>query len=234
MILIIAGPGDTSALWLRRRLGLRLRDELTVITPAQLVYASSIAHRLSTDRQSARIGLAAGGRIDLDQASGIINRVQDLPTAHLDGSSAEERAYAETELRAFMLGMLASLSCPVLNRPTPEALWGRNHGWIQALQLAALAGLRCPDVKCTAERTSASDAVPGAPVRLFVVDGQLLGPLVPAPLRDSVIQFAASWGARLLQVDLDPDHSFRSATSFVDFSSGGDLLVRSIARLFER
>ena len=81
----------------------------------------------------------------------------------LTGLHPEERRYAAAEMNAFLVAWLASLTCPMFNRPTATSLcgpaWSDVHWRIQA-------------VRCGG-RWAAS----GAEIRrVYVVDGQCLNP----------------------------------------------------------
>jgi hypothetical protein len=68
----------------------------------------------------------------------------------------------------------------------------------------------------------------------FVLDGRLIGPVIPGTARDRLLAFAQLWGTRLLQI-----HSRKSggtwhlvgATGSVDFRLGGRALLSALARL---
>ncbi|MCC2662886.1 MAG: hypothetical protein K0R41_946 [Geminicoccaceae bacterium] len=233
MILIIAEPVDAAALWLRPRLAARLASTVSIVTPMQLVCSRRILHRLSTGGASSRFVLANGQTIEGAALVGVVNRLGTLPTAHLASAPPRERIYARDELYAFILGWLSSLECPAINRPEPNFLGGPWYPPLEALQLAMLAGL-----PCALQRLSVNTVEP-APVSgevrrsCFIVDQRVVGPLMPQQLRDALLRFAALWGGRLLQVDFavaDEKLVFSAATSFADFRSGGDILVRAIAR----
>lgn len=227
MIVILAEPADGSAHWLGDDLARRGTTPVRTITPRQLTYARSAVHLMSAKTSSARFVLASGETLDFAGVSGVINRVGALPTDHFQALKPSERDYASAELHAFMLGVLASLPCRVINPPAPEALSGTHHGAIEALQFAAQAGLPCRPVN--ALHPVADGPEPGGTSH-FILGNRLVGRPCPAELRDRLLQFASWWGGDLLQVDLNADMSFRGARSFVDFRLGGPALAGAIAR----
>lgn len=237
MILVIADPSDAAALWLGRALAGRLAAPVRFVTPAQLVYSPRIAHRFDGAGNGFSFALPDGETLTGEGLSGVINRFVAIPSAHLAAAHPEDRAYAESELQAFLLGWLGSLDCPMFNAPSPECLAGPHFGEIQALHFAALAGL---DVPLARLGTAAPGAIPpetGPAMRHFVLDGRLIGPILPAEDRDALLQFAQLWGARLLQIDSGEGlgrRRFHAATSLVDFPSGGQALLRAIAAVLER
>ena len=234
MILIVAEPGDIGALWLRTQLARRLAHPVEIVTPAQLVYAPSILQRLTSRCSDADFRLGDGRTLRMSAVRGMVNRVTTVPTAHLHAADAGERDYAASELHAFLLGWLASFDCPMLNAPSPESLSGPSHSQLSALHFAAIAGLGCRRTNITAKAPQPPEHTP-MPLLMahFVLDGQVIGPLLPTATRDAMIAFAGLWGARLVQIQTVPDGGsteFVRATSLVDFPAGGDTLVRAIAR----
>jgi len=233
MILIIAEPSDEAALWLYPRLEECTSGVVAIMTPTQLVCSRQIVHRLSDHGASSRFVLANGEAIESTALSGVVNRLGTAPTLQLARASPRDRQYAQDEVHAFLLGWLASLECPVVNRPDPTFLSGPWHSPLEALQLAALAGLPFAS-RCSAIDDMEQPFANHGPLRShFVLDGQLVGPLVSFPMRDALLRFAALWGGRLLQIDccvVAGETAFQNATSFVDFRAGGDLLVRALAR----
>lgn len=234
MILIIAEPADLGALWLRSQLARLLADPVEVVTPAQLVYAPSILHRLTSRCSNGDLRLSDGRTLRMSAVRGMINRMGAVPTAHLHAADAAERDYAASELHAFLLGWLASFDCPVLNPPSPESLAGPSHSRMSALHFAAIGGLGCRPISIT---TMAPQPLEQAPTQStvvhFVLDGQVIGPILPAAMRDAMVAFARLWGTRLVQIEtvsVDGCNEFVRATSLVDFQAGGGTLVRAIAR----
>jgi hypothetical protein len=235
VIVILAEPADSGALWLRAQLDRRLTAPVEIVTPAKLVYARSIVHRLASTQTESRFELGDGTTLRASELRGIVNRLAAVPTAHLAGAAAAERDYAATELHAFLLGWMASLECPLLNPPAPENLAGPSHSPLSALHFAALSGLPCPRTRVAADAPGPPAPATGRLVRHFVLDGQVIGSPLPAGLRDAMIMFARLWGARLVQIETacqDGRHEFVAASSVVDFPAGGDALVRAIVRVF--
>jgi hypothetical protein len=231
MILIIAEPTDVAAHWLRPRLSARLSLPVAIVTPTQLVCSRHMSHRLSTRSTSSRFILANGAAVESSALAAVVNRLGALPTDHLARASPRERTYARDELYAFLLGWLASLECPVVNRPEPSFLGGPWYPPREALQMAALAGLPCSAQRLTVDMVEPTSGE--AQHSWFVVDGQTVGPLLPATLRDGLLRFAALWGGRIVQVDFMSsagELEFVAGSSLVNYPVGGDLLVRALAR----
>lgn len=225
MILLIAEPGDMAALWLHAWLAKHGTAAVRIVTPAQLGYASSVAHYLGSPRDGIAFDLGPAGRLCSQDISGVVNRVMIAPQAHIERAPEADRLYASGELHAFMLGWLASLPCPMLNAPSPELLSGPHHSELATLHFAAIAGF-----ECDADPPSA----PQPATTHFILDGQVIGPLLNSAARDSMILFARAWNARLVQIETRPGaggrRHFLSATSMADFPRGGALLARAILK----
>ena len=237
MILIIADPSDTGALWLRGALGRRVAGPVRLVTPAQLAYAPSIAHRLGGPGDGFRFALADGDVLTGERLTGVVNRMVGMPFAHLAHAHPDDRAYAEGELHAFLLGWLGSLDCPMLNEPSPDCLAGPLFGEIHARHFAALAGLGVGAARLDPANPSAPALATRPTMRHFVLEGRLIGPIVPAADRDSLLQFGRLWGARLMQIDSDEAgdrRRFHAASSLADFPSGGEALLRAVAEVLAR
>jgi len=237
MILIIADQGDLPAQWLQAMLRQRLPVPVELLSPAQLVYAPAIIQRLATEGGQSGFRLWNGVQFDFASVSGVINRITSLPLEHLGRAEQGDQGYAAGELHAFLLGWLASLECPVLNPPAPEWLAGPWHSEISALHLAAQAGLRGEARLLDPSSEGARLLVDGAGAGEvhFVLDDQLIGPVVDVRHRDSLIAFAHGWGARLLQVETRKEGGerwFLRATSLPDYRLGGSALVHAITRVF--
>lgn len=228
-ILVLAEAQDAPALWLAGRLRAREGPAVEVVTPLQLVCSPRLVHRLSTEAGGFEFRLVDGRVLGTADVEAVVNRLVTVPTQHLQRATPVDRTYAAGELHAFLLGWLGALTCPVLNPPAPDFLVGPWRPPLEVAHLAAQAGL--PFVPPPTDATPIQAPASGG--SSFVLDGQVLGAARPAPLRDGLLRFASLWGARLVQVDFDLGPSglaLRSATSFVDFRAGGDLLVRGIRR----
>ena len=236
MILIIADYDDLPAHWLQAALRQRLPMPVELLSPAQLVYAPAIVQRMGSDGGQSHFRLWNGAELDFASVAGVINRITALPQAHLEHAEQGDRHYAAGELHAFLLGWLASLDCPVLNPPAPEWLAGAWHREISAVHFAVQAGLRCEafELNSGVEGPPLPVTKGEAPTVHFVLDDQLMGPLVDARGRDSLLAFAHGWGVRLLQVETREqggERWFLRATSLPDCQLGGGALVRAIARV---
>lgn len=227
MILVIAARDDAPGL----ALAAALRAEgaaVQHVTPERLVWARGLRHELSDAGSRVALELADGTRIDSAALSGVVNRMTDLPLAHLAQASPDDRDYARNEWHAAMLGLLATLPCPLVNPPHPSSLCGAWHGPMVAAQFAATAGLSAlPEIRDSGAGGSpraASPAAGGPAHRHVAFDGRLHGPLLPARERDALLHVAHLWGARLLELRtarLPQGRCLIDATPLADPGIGG-------------
>ncbi|OCP00659.1 MULTISPECIES: hypothetical protein [unclassified Ensifer] len=233
MLLVLANPDDREALWLRTALVSLVDMPVEVLTPTRLICARSITHRLPSTSGGFRFEFADGGVLLAGEVAGLVNRMTTMPTAHLEFAAPVDRAYAEAELHAFLLGWLGSLACPMLNPPAPESLAGAWHSEVAALHLATLAGLNCAVASVDADAPFLPARTPAQMVH-FVLDGKVIGPILPAGDRDALLQFGHLWGTRLLQVETARQGgklTFVSASALPHYSLGGRALVRAMAEV---
>jgi hypothetical protein len=233
MILILADAHDADALWLRAALAPLVAMPLAVLTPARLVYARTIMHHMDSSSTHSCFDFGDGTSLDTSAIRGVVNRMSGAPTDHFSSAEPRERLYAASELQAFLLGWLASLPCPLLNPPAPESLAGAWHSDVVATQLAVLAGLRCRPFVVDADDPPLSSFT-GMGSAHFILDGKVIGPMLPARDRDALIQFAHLWGARLVQVETCQEQgrlTFLGASSLPHYPRGGPTLVRAMAQV---
>lgn len=233
MILIIAEPGDGAALWLHRAMAAATRTAVRVVTPAQLAYATSAAHRLSTDADSVTFILADGTTLRGADLVGCINRLVALPQAHLARASAEDRLYAAGELQAFTLGWLATLPCPMLNAPAPESLAGPWHGELAARQFAVLAGFDCAPVALSLDDELGPIFRDSGIQAHVVLAGEVVGPPLSDEAHAAMLQFALLWGGAMVEIATwtrGGRRHFAGATGMIDFPGAGAPLVAAMLR----
>src|SRR5438067_7811108 len=76
------------------------------------------------------------------EITGVLNRLPAVTEAELSHIAPEDRTYVGSEMNAFLLSWISSLSCPLLNQPTPNCLVGPNWRIEEWLVNAARAGIR--------------------------------------------------------------------------------------------
>ena len=134
MWLVLASRHDTAALWAASRLRARL-GSVKVLSPELLFRAARWEHRLGMAEHAActfKLTLADGSIVDDSNVRGVLNRIACLPDDLFAGGLESDRAYARQEATALLMSWLASLPCPVLNRPSGRGLagwWGQPFEW---------------------------------------------------------------------------------------------------------
>lgn len=233
MTVILCHSDDPAALWLgasMRRLGL----EVDVVTVEQLVFSRRIVFRMDSAGDSGSVELAGGRLLRPEAISGLINRARYLPTRHLERAEPRERAYAESELSAFLLGWINGVAGRVINPPLPFDLGGGTFPPPTLLQLAAIAGLPTGGWRASADEADSGMSLVAPTHRVIVFDGRLFGPLLPRALQDGCRGLASLLGTPLLQVELrqatGEPWRFVSATGIADFRLGGQPLVKALAQ----
>lgn len=137
MLLVVAATGDREATTLPNRWAPR---EVGVLTPSDL---SRPGWQYRPDDPTGSIAIVDGQAVPAREIAGVIVRLSRVPEVELTGIAPTDRAYAAAEMTAFLASWLATLPCPVLNRPAPPLLtspcW-RPERWVleaQALGIPA-------------------------------------------------------------------------------------------------
>jgi hypothetical protein len=149
--LVVSWPGKIAAL----------------LTPNDLV---SRGWRISLEEQQGGTIVAGGRALAVEDISGVITRLPGIVPRELYRIAPEDRAYVAAEITALLVYWLNSLSCPVLNRPSPLWLAGANLRDEQWTMLAAQCGI--PVRSCTLSTARAPTEIPAEPVRSTVVIGR--------------------------------------------------------------
>lgn len=241
MWLVLASKFDDSALWAATRLRARL-SPLRVLSPELLLHGARWVHRLGADGVETTITLADGTVIDGGALRGVLNRLVVLQPELFAAASAEDRLYAIQETQALLTSVLASLSCPVLNRPGSRGL---NGPWCVPCEWAALAlraGLAVVPRRSEEDRIAASppsSAEQGPTATVFVVGDRCLVP--SSEPRPNVLEelfpgsLALTRKLRLTLLGLDFTFSaegaplLASVTTLPDLRRGGGRLIDALA-----
>jgi hypothetical protein len=135
VILLVADEHDAQARWLAK---LWAHHDARLLTPADL---SRPGWNFRPCSSSGWTGVAGGVGFDHHTPLGILNCLAQVSEEQLPHILPEERSYVANEMNAFLLSWQCELTCPILNRPTPNCLIGvnlSNQGWTQ---MAASLGL---------------------------------------------------------------------------------------------
>jgi hypothetical protein len=237
--LVLCATNDLAALWAARELGARGLQPLEIVTGEVLAYNQRFAHRLTAGQPDVQIKLSDGRVINSATVRGTLNRLQSVPSAHLDRASATDRQYAEQELFALHLSWLHRLPGMMLNRPTPQGLsgaWRHPSEWVW---LAAQAGLLTMPYQQSDWRKA-----PGAAVQarnsartIIVVKDICCGPTAPPSVAAGCLRLAQLSATSLLGIDFhlasSGDWVFTNATPMPDLRLGGSALADALARALQ-
>jgi hypothetical protein len=234
MRVILCHAGDAAALWLHeawRRLGV---DDVELVAVEQLVFSRRIVHRLDGTGDTGEIELADSRVLRAEAITGLVNRVQYLPTHHFATADPMDRAYATEELGAFMLAWLDGVAGRVINPPLPGALGGGAFPDVVVAHSAAAAGLPTLPWRRTDVATDGEHQASTSPTHASIVlDGRLFGPPIPEHIEAGCHRLAALLGAPLLQVLLhqssDSEWRFVGVAGLADFRIGGEPLAAAMA-----
>src|SRR5437899_8192349 len=113
MIVIVANRQDEVAAWLADR----WQSSGPVLLTSADLSASGWRHYLPPSRRS-RAMIAARSVVP-EAITGVLTRIPCVYEQELGHIVPEDRSYVASEMTAFLLAWLSSLTCPVLNSPTP-------------------------------------------------------------------------------------------------------------------
>jgi hypothetical protein len=191
MLLIVALRNDVAALSLVER----WRSRGAALITARDLSAPGWKYELPAKGPSRFV--AGGNMLSSRDVGGVVTRLAAVPASELSHVAAEDRSYVSSEMTAFLLAWLASLACPVLNRPTPNCLCGpnwRNEEWIH---LAGRLGIPVRSIRHSTSQAAEAGAEPG--VSVTIVGQQCFGAVHPL-LADYSRRLAVAAGAELLEV----------------------------------
>jgi len=212
---------------------------LELITSETLAHCYDWEHTVGADGVGISFRLPDGRLVVGRQIEGVLNRLLMPPPELISQATPADRDYAQQELTALYLSWLHGLSCPVLNRPTPQGLAGRWRHASEWALAAHQAGFGVPVYEQTesdpADHGYASLVPLDAPVtRVISLCGGVFGAEVPTFVRRSCLELAEICGTRLLGIDLLPalrgKWSFAAATPLPDLQIGGPALIHALAR----
>jgi hypothetical protein len=140
--------------------------------------------------------VAEGERLPVRGLRGVLSRLPVVDAAMLDHLHESDRQYIASETTAFLLGWLASLRCPVLNRPSASSILGPGVSEDHLPYLAARADVELARVcDASGEHTASRCA-------MTVVGERCFGPGDSA-LAQSAHRFARAAGVELMTVHFD-------------------------------
>jgi hypothetical protein len=155
--LVLANPADdlavaVAARW-RRRHG---AEALRIVPLDALLFAPHWEHCVGPEGTSTNVVLHDGTDLGAFAPVVVLNRLVGWSPAFAARWRNVDRAYAQSEMFALLLAWLASLPCPVINRPVPPSLVGLNASTLEWAAHGRAAGLQPLDVVVTSSTRRAA------------------------------------------------------------------------------
>lgn len=119
-----------------------------------------------------------------DQLAGVIIRLASVTPSDLPHIVPADRVYVAQEMHAFLAAWLCTMSCPVLNRPTPTCLageWWSPQTWIHKASRLGIPVARNEWSVVRGLRTKPARPVTGkgSAVSITIVGSQIIGDVSP-------------------------------------------------------
>lgn len=138
MLVVVASARDEQARALPRQWA---PHDVAILTASDL---SSAGWKFSPAEPQASAGVVDGELVPLAEISGVLVRLPSITQRDLPQIASAERDYVAAEMTAFLIAVLASLRCVVLNPPTSPLL--TSPAWRVEQWLAAAARRGVPTV----------------------------------------------------------------------------------------
>jgi hypothetical protein len=227
MVLVVASRVDDEARALVS--GFR-RGHAALLTPRDLS-TTGWDVRSASLRLSA--GTAGGERIRATSISGVVTLLPCVFAQELVHIVEGDREYVAAEMTAFLLFWLSSLTCPVLNRPTPGCLSGPNWRLEQWCLAASRVGLRTID--CGRDtRGGVAMRKPAESVTVTLVGDRVIGSADDEVERGTRLLAEAASVEVLTAMFLRAPDGLRFAGAFPFIDAGNAEVRRAIVSYFER
>ena len=195
MIVILARQGDESARSLAARWS---AHGALLLSPPDLSIPGWQYNPLVAEASAAVISRRAIGTSEI---TGVLTRLSWVFEHELIQVAPNDRAYAASEMNAFLLALLDGLACPLLNRPTATCLSGpcwRKERWVH---FAARLGIPVCPVRREARLSDAlSPEEPQSPSKSVTVVGDRCFGETEKAIADCARRLASAAGLDLLGV----------------------------------
>ena len=212
--MIVANRQDEVASWLAHRWQ---SSGAVLLTSADL---SASGWRQYIPPSSRSRAMIAGRSVMPEQITGVLTRIPCVYEQELGHIVSDDRSYVASEMTAFLLAWLSSLTCPVLNSPTPACLAGPNLKSEQWVRMAAKLGIPVNPVRRSASHHSQESAQQSL-CEVIVVENQCFGTAAPQLCTQARL-LAGAAGADLLAVQFasaEPGSPFLSANVWPNLAS---------------
>jgi hypothetical protein len=224
--LILCHGDDPSGPWAYEGLKQRGLAPLELVTSEMLGPSLRWDHRVGAEPASIQISISDGRVLDGGAIRGVLNRLRGVAGwRSIRNVGDNDRRYAEQELTAFFLSWLSCLPPPILNRPTPQGLAGRERHLAEWVLLAAAAGLATAPLR-QSSGIRARQSMEGRPhsSTVLVIDRRAFG-AAPADVLSACQRLAARADTAILGIELTASPlsrwTFAGATLLPDLRIGG-------------
>jgi hypothetical protein len=177
----------------------------------------SHSHRGEREEQA----VVGGEVVPVGEISAVYTRLHGVTENDLPSIVKDDRRYVAAEMTAFLLSWLSSLTCPVVNRPSPLGLAGPNLRWEAWISRASGAGIPVRPVSRGSDGYRESELQD--PLTLSVVGSRTIGQATNE-LKSSAVRLAHAAGVVLMTAVFDraqPSLPLVTAGPFVDIRSDG-------------
>jgi hypothetical protein len=243
MFLVLCSLFDTAAHWASRGLQALGLEPLLMVTTEMLSSAVPRKPGISRPGDPIALTLANGCTVSFSDRTvrGVLNRLVATPGPRPNTQAISGPDYTHPHMSAFCLSWLSSLSCPVLNRPTPQGFAGRYFHISDWEVLASQAGLVAEAEgqigNGPAEIYRSKTHSQARMARVIVFQNQIFGSLLPDAIRKGCCRLAKLSGAPLLGIDFQTSPegmwTFSKATPMPDLMIGGAALLQSLAAFLQ-
>ena len=217
MILIVASRVDEVA---QRLLAELPQNSAQLLTPHDL---SLPGWRVSGRTAADSTCMAGGGKLESRAISGLVCLLPCIFERELVQIEPEDRAYVATEMTAFLIFWLSTLTCPKLNPPTPGCMSGPYWQTERWLFEAASVGLPIKKMGRSTHGILSQCQSPEDCTTVTVVGRQCLGDIDP-DLRRQARALASAVNVDLLEVSFTRDNAIfciSGANPFPELSQPG-------------
>jgi len=239
---VLCTSHDHAAFWAWNGLRSRGLNPLELVTAECLAFSSAWEHRVGSDGAHVKIALQDGRVLCSSRIRGVLNRLSAPAADLIAHSTPGDREYANSELQAFYLSWLNSLSGVVINRPSPMGLSGGWRHMSEWAIRAVRAGLHTAPYRQSARDAADRGYLPLTPdtvrpVSVIVLRDRVFGAVLPEPIRAGCIRMARAENVELFGIDLyqaaDGEWMFGYATPTPNLPIGGEPLLDYMAELFQ-
>ena len=200
-------------------------------------------HRVGAHGASVQISFSEDRVISSGTVRGVLNRLREIPSwRSLRRLRAADRDYASQELAAFFLSWLSCLPQPVLNRPTPQGLAGRERHIAEWISLATVAGLPTAPYWQSSRTypTTATEGISRSEVppldTVLVIDRYIFG-AAPSTLLSACRRLATLATTPILGIAFTGgatgSWTFAGATPLPDLRAGGEPALDALAEVLQ-